>query len=1162
MLGTSPDISTDAEKKKALQKDIKALREEYNKDIAEIIHNSLEKYSKAFEVRLGDLRQGLEKTISHEGDRVIDYLEHGGPLSRIKDPIIYHIWRDQGWKGSAKTRPLVLAVRDYLVERARRSRMVALKRRDGPRDERLSVISAETTNKSTSSSATEPINAFRKSSDAKPNQPTAFNNPENMLKDATVAMGTGDKDVEADMTRVLPDSWMIEFLQVKHLRSVQHVLDIDSSGFTTIFEVNYFTDARPKDWSLPRWISYWAIGWQIFATKFCDQIEDIFGQMSLLRPKIRACMPTNTLYVNNYMEGVWEIVTTLVSSFERCDPRAVWLEEKFASYVETQEQILEARLQKTQYSIDGETINLLLGDERIEHVVFMLLVLLMRRHLAKMHLCVTRKIHPSELEDDVQTVTTVVGAVWDRFALLKDLIEHKQTADLQRTFNGLACGLFKNYWSWNGRANRRYFMEHDVSTGRSSDTLRDLAPKPDILVRETEAQQILSSSPPPIPSPPIPTSSVSDPTEPNNSAFESISGDWYGYFWTETQKPYGFMAHLSLRELDRREGPWTYVKGVCTLFDGQTGDLLVVFSTDEFQEPKDLDLYIWLREEFDTRIVLSRDRNTMTGKYKRGFFTTDEADAAGSLFFMKALEQQGAEGFQRAHLMCIRPLVRNLDSKELWKYACNAVLDKIRRQSSTRLSKLRRALQLRRALHLMWEAYLKPMSGSQQIYGALSFDDLAELRALYTQYDQTSGHDFLGSGEYCDNCEYYLRRTRVTCLDCIDQENPRNTIDFCYKSECAASTDIPGRRGIMHYRWHLMVLTRDEFLLKDYYLVKQRSVYAAKRARDVYEDASGRLGAFEGRDSLRCIKCEEPISTPCWYCTECSSDSEKPFICVSCETKVTEMDPWDFKEYQNRQDVVQYIDANNSSEGSASTEPPTSDAPAAVISAPTSDVEPVSVVEVPLSGEASDSGEKPISDAPAAVAKGEPQTGYADVPLPLGWEERRTPEGRPYFVDHRTRTTTWVDPRCNGVQAATVPAAPPYGEGPVSVEEAGEPSISNALAAEAQAPVETPPPDPREATVNPAPEPAPKKAAWHDPYHLLVYVAAETKPEEDSVDLVEHWRKIHERMDAFTQRVDNLAQRMEAVESLLGQNSGAAAVQERLIQRLEELLSSGSETKK
>ena len=31
--------------------------------------------------------------------------------------------------------------------------------------------------------------------------------------------------------------------------------------------------------------------------------------------------------------------------------------------------------------------------------------------------------------------------------------------------------------------------------------------------------------------------------------------------------------------------------------------------------------------------------------------------------------------------------------------------------------------------------------------------------------------------------------------------------------------------------------------------------------------------------------------------------------------------------------------------------------------------------------------------------------------LPARWEGRYTPEGRPYFVDHNTRTTTWVDPR-------------------------------------------------------------------------------------------------------------------------------------------------------
>ncbi|BGP45958.1 hypothetical protein JCM10450v2_001797 [Rhodotorula kratochvilovae] len=47
----------------------------------------------------------------------------------------------------------------------------------------------------------------------------------------------------------------------------------------------------------------------------------------------------------------------------------------------------------------------------------------------------------------------------------------------------------------------------------------------------------------------------------------------------------------------------------------------------------------------------------------------------------------------------------------------------------------------------------------------------------------------------------------------------------------------------------------------------------------------------------------------------------------------------------------------------------------------------------------------------AAGTQASSATTQGSGPLPAGWEQRFTPEGRPYFVDHNTRTTTWVDPR-------------------------------------------------------------------------------------------------------------------------------------------------------
>lgn len=63
--------------------------------------------------------------------------------------------------------------------------------------------------------------------------------------------------------------------------------------------------------------------------------------------------------------------------------------------------------------------------------------------------------------------------------------------------------------------------------------------------------------------------------------------------------------------------------------------------------------------------------------------------------------------------------------------------------------------------------------------------------------------------------------------------------------------------------------------------------------------------------------------------------------------------------------------------------------------------------------------------APPAVTAGNNATTAGSGSLPNGWEERFTLEGRPYYVDHNTRTTTWVDPR----RQAIIRVMGPTGQG-------------------------------------------------------------------------------------------------------------------------------------
>ena len=169
----------------------------------------------------------------------------------------------------------------------------------------------------------------------------------------------------------------------------------------------------------------------------------------------------------------------------------------------------------------------------------------------------------------------------------------------------------------------------------------------------------------------------------------------------------------------------------------------------------------------------------------------------------------------------------------------------------------------------------------------------------------------------CDHCKKHIYGTRVACMEC----GSRFTFDFCDKPECVGCTvktrdDVTSphlpthdfvkiRSPIMHYREIGKVLRNAKaglerakaLLEKAETQRKQRE--AARKAddgKDGEEQASlpkkkilpGRPDTTEFPDpadsvnevvTLTCLKCESPVSQPCFYCIDCPSTFSTPYHC-------------------------------------------------------------------------------------------------------------------------------------------------------------------------------------------------------------------------------------------------------------------------------------------
>ncbi|KAJ7727702.1 hypothetical protein B0H14DRAFT_3618757 [Mycena olivaceomarginata] len=151
-------------------------------------------------------------------------------------------------------------------------------------------------------------------------------------------------------------------LMFRGLQLISEAFDDDASGFVTAdCAENTFTASRPLDWSLKKWLAFWAIGWHQSMARYAVKIQELLAKMFALRLHV---LPANRGSVNKYLNSIYNGVTTLHSGLNACYINES-LQEKFHSYVEAEEAQPRGNLEAISYDIDAlNTLYLISGQGR------------------------------------------------------------------------------------------------------------------------------------------------------------------------------------------------------------------------------------------------------------------------------------------------------------------------------------------------------------------------------------------------------------------------------------------------------------------------------------------------------------------------------------------------------------------------------------------------------------------------------------------------------------------------------------------------------------------------------------------------------------------------------------------------------------------------------
>ncbi|KAF7292835.1 VPS13 domain-containing protein [Mycena indigotica] len=860
--------------------DLDDLKDDLHANPDQAIEANMEQFSRKFAIQQRQILDEISRVVERQGDRIIGAVL-AGPGDRIVDPNIHAVWKEMGWKGSVKTRHFVMALRDHFQEDHKNQNTLNLPQR--------------------------------------------------------VAEETEDGKPKSEVVPPLAqeDEWTLEFINVVRLQAISEAFDDDASGFVTIAEVNAFTTARPLDWSLARWIAYWSVGHHQAMQEYANKINGLIGKLFAILPRI---LPANKSAADEYLTTVYWGVHTIVRSLSYAfiNPG---LQEKFKSYVASEEERIKGNLEAVKYDIDAsDTLELVTGEGRIERYALPMIYLLLEKHLEIFRVCQTRVVHADELWDAADTVSWVLGAVATRLELLRSIFK-QQKLDLTQQFKSFSFGMYEYLNEpdllWAAKiVQETEFVDYSYEESVESPLpeLEKILNYPMDMDELDYAAYALSP----------PSAKVNDATVTHilPALTQLLSSRWHGFLFQPATARYPSAGMVSMTLVP------TFVDGQVQHFTASERANKAEFELVGECHVQDDKISITFKRTFSARF---------STQFYNGIWNTETNTLSGTLGFEEDVSTHfGAFSFKQLEpeYVCYMPapvdleppandggdpLGENAKARALWSFAISSVLFQVRRDHwSWSLFKERRDNR-KRFIELQIRSGQASHAFGKEL-GSAEWDELSKLKKSFTTNDSRFYHSLAemqirattNHNSSCDSCGGAIGGARLSCLVC-QMKDSWNTVDFDDSPACMAGRVNRDDMQKPHYPHHDLIKLRRVLHIREFGKAFRNAKAALEKARGIFKaagietndsgdgddeeqpseaptaqihslitqlsitipnapTAGAPLSAVSVAKSRaeplpkgpKCANCSKALTMPCWFCVQCT---EETFICWECDAK-------------------------------------------------------------------------------------------------------------------------------------------------------------------------------------------------------------------------------------------------------------------------------------